>query len=409
MGLVSSENTLMYERVLISMAVVITSYALCTMLVFPVRALAKRLGIVDKTGGRKDHCKPVPLMGGLAIFVSLAAVIWTSLFFLRGIQSNPMAARVSQTLSALSNYVVIEPKLWALLAGSVIVTFIGLVDDIRGHFSPSVKLAGQIAAAALLIPAGINVDLLGSHHVAAFMVSVVWVVGITNSFNLLDNMNGLSSGIALICSVIFLVLVMFKGEFFIALLLSAMIGSTLGFFQFNMRNGSIFMGDAGSLLLGYLLGSLSLMARYADPDDAYLLPILAPVMILALPLFDTASVIVIRLRNGHPVFLGDQMHLSHRLVRMGMTQRQAVCFNYLMAFTFGVNALLMLKSRILHSMVALVQVAALAAMVSILMTARNRANSVSAASLSKSEPQAPSHDRDVAESRHRSGLISIDR
>jgi UDP-GlcNAc:undecaprenyl-phosphate GlcNAc-1-phosphate transferase len=121
-----------------------------------------------------------------------------------------------------------------------------------------------------------------------------------------------------------------------------------------------------------MLGAISLMARYVGPGDTSIFPVLAPLIILGLPLFDTSSVIIIRLRQGRPIFKGDQMHLSHRLVRMGMSTRQAVFFNFLMAFAIAANALLIIGSRVLHSFVAVVQVVALVAMVSILMATQNR-------------------------------------
>jgi UDP-GlcNAc:undecaprenyl-phosphate GlcNAc-1-phosphate transferase len=303
----------------------------------------------------------------VAILGSLVATVSISLILLPFLESSLEGFRIHSTLHILVSYVMIKPKLWALAAGSLFVTSVGVIDDIKGGLSPWFKLTVQIVAAGFLLIAGIRMDLANVIPALGAIASILWVVGITNSFNLLDNMNGLSSGTALICSSVFLILVIFKGEFFIAILLSTIIGATLGFFQFNIYSGSIFMGDAGGLLLGYLLGALTLMARYVDIESSYLLPVLAPLMILALPIFDTFSVIVIRIREHRSIFVGDQMHLSHRLVRMGMTPRRAVGFHYLMAFTFAVNSLLMMNSRILHSLVALFQVAALAAMVSILM------------------------------------------
>jgi UDP-GlcNAc:undecaprenyl-phosphate/decaprenyl-phosphate GlcNAc-1-phosphate transferase len=357
----------MVDRIVIGAAVFLVSYLLCTGLIFPVRAAARHWGVVDIPGGRKVHRAPIPLLGGVAILGALIAVVSISLILLPFLASSLKGFKIHSTLHVLVNYVAIKSKLWALASGSLLVTFVGVIDDIKGGLSPWFKLAIQIAAAGFLLIAGIHIDLANAIPALGAIASILWVVGITNSFNLLDNMNGLSSGTALICSTVFLVLVIFKGEFFIALLLTAIIGATLGFFQFNVNSGSIFLGDAGSLLLGYLLGALTMMARYADADSSYLLPVLAPLMILALPIFDTFSVIVIRIREHRSIFVGDQMHLSHRLVRMGMTPRRAVGFHYLMAFTFAVNSLLMMNSRILHSLVALFQVTALAAMVSILM------------------------------------------
>ncbi len=362
----------MNQRFLTSMAVILGAYVLSTTLVFPVRALAWRLGVLDIPGGRKSHHAPVPLLGGLAVFGSLVVMVGGSLYGLSHIQGSWVSKYLQSSLTEISLYVLIAPKLWALFVGAVMVTLIGIADDVKGvAFSPVLKFAGQILAAVVLLRAGIYMDLLNCNPYLSMFVSLVWIVGITNSFNLLDNMNGLSSGIALICASVFLILVMVKGEFFIALLLSAIIGSTLGFFQFNLR-GTIFLGDTGSLLLGYLLGAVSLMARYVDPQDDSIFPVLAPIMILGLPLFDTFSVILIRLREGRPIFQGDQMHLSHRLVRIGMTKSQAVYFNYLMAFSIAATALFMINSRWLHSLLAVVLVGALVAMVSILMTTQIR-------------------------------------
>jgi UDP-GlcNAc:undecaprenyl-phosphate GlcNAc-1-phosphate transferase len=364
----------MSDRFLLCIAVIISGYALSTLLVFPVRRLAIFYGILDFPGTRKCHDTPVPRIGGIAIFGAMTIVVWGSLLGFRYLNLGWISSTFHQSILALSQYPLILKKLLALFLGASIITLVGLVDDIRGvNFPPLAKMLTQVFAALILLPVGISMDLFEFSPPLSMFLSVVWIVGISNSFNLLDNMNGLSSGIAIICSAVFLALVMLRGEFFIALLLSSLIGSTLGFFQFNIRKGSIFMGDTGSLLLGYMLGAISLMARYVDPSDASIFPVLAPVIILGLPLFDTLSVIVIRLREGRPIYVGDQMHLSHRLVRMGMSKRQAVFFNYLMAFTISINALLMINSRIVHSVIALFQVGALAAMVSILMSTQPRA------------------------------------
>jgi len=364
----------MSDRFLTCLAVIACGYGLSTVLVYPVRLLGVRFGVLDFPGARKTHSEPIPRTGGLAIFAALTIVVWGSLLGFSQIDLGWLSSTFQQSILALSQYTVILRKLTVLFAGAAIVTAVGLVDDIRGvNFSPLLKLFAQVVAATILIPVGIYLDLFDFSPPLSMFLSVVWVVGICNSFNLLDNMNGLSSGIGLICSCVFLALVLLKGEFFIALLLSALIGSILGFFQFNVRRGWIFMGDSGSLLIGYMLGAISLMARYVDPSEASIFPALAPLIILGLPLFDTFSVIAIRLLDGRPIYVGDQMHLSHRLVRLGMSKKQAVLFNFLMAFTIAVNALLMINSQIVHSVVVVFQVTALVSMVSILMTTGIRA------------------------------------
>jgi UDP-GlcNAc:undecaprenyl-phosphate GlcNAc-1-phosphate transferase len=361
----------MSDRILTCLAVILTGYILSTLLVFPVRRAAIYFGILDFPGTRKCHTTPVPRIGGIAIFGAMSIVVWGSLLGFRYANFGWLSSTFHQSILALSQYPVILKKLTAIFLGASVITFVGLLDDIRGvNFPPLVKLLTQVFSALILLPVGITLDLFEFSPPIAMILSVAWIVGISNSFNLLDNMNGLSSGIAIICSAVFLALVTLKGEFFIALLLSALIGSIMGFFQFNIRKGSIFMGDTGSLFLGYMLGAISLMARYVDPSDASIFPVLAPIIILGLPLFDTVSVIVIRLWERRPIYVGDQMHLSHRLVRMGMSKKQAVLFNYLMAFTISINALLMINSRIVHSVIAVFEVGALAAMVSILMSTR---------------------------------------
>jgi UDP-GlcNAc:undecaprenyl-phosphate/decaprenyl-phosphate GlcNAc-1-phosphate transferase len=371
----------MTDRLWISAAVIASAYLLCTVLIYPVRLAALRFGIIDRPGERKSHEIPVPRIGGIAIVTSLILVVGGSLLLIPHLQNSWVSRIFPTSIQALSQYPLIRNKLWALFAGILLVAVLGFWDDIKGtDFSPYIKLAGQTIAAAILVASGISVDLFSPVPWLGVLVSIVWLVGITNSFNLLDNMDGLSSGIALICSAIFLILVMLKGEFFIALLLSALIGSILGFYQFNMRGGFIFMGDSGSLVLGYMLGAVAIMARYVNSSELSLLPVLSPLIILGLPLFDTFSVIIIRWRENRPIFMGDQMHLSHRLVRMGMSRRQAVLFNYLIAFTIAINSLLMLNSGIVHTFVAAFQVVALISMISILMATQFKSDRPAAGS-----------------------------
>jgi UDP-GlcNAc:undecaprenyl-phosphate/decaprenyl-phosphate GlcNAc-1-phosphate transferase len=369
----------MGNRLVTTLVVLAMAYAASTALVPAVRSLALRLSVVDHPGERKVHRSPVPLLGGLAIYFSLLVVILSSLFVLPLLLESAFARSLFPALAVVANYKAIAPKLWALLGGATVVVIVGIVDDVRGvNFPPLYKLGGEILAAVLLLPAGIYMDLLVWSVPLTMLVSVIWVVGITNAMNLLDNMDGLSSGVALICSCMFLVLVTLRGEFFIALFLAGIIGSTLGFYQFNISRGGwkIFLGDTGSLLLGFLLGALSLIARYVEPSDQSLFPVVAPLIILGLPVFDTFSVIAIRLLDRRPIFKGDQMHLSHRLVRMGMSVPQAVNFVYLLTLAIGLNAFFIVNSRSLQSVLAVVQVGVLVAMVTILMNTHSRGNGV---------------------------------
>jgi UDP-GlcNAc:undecaprenyl-phosphate GlcNAc-1-phosphate transferase len=180
-------------------------------------------------------------------------------------------------------------------------------------------------------------------------------------------MDGLSCGVAAISAIIFLSVSAYQGQFFIALILSVFIGSILGFLKYNYYPSSIFMGDAGSLFLGYILATLTISASYVTPESSSLLPALMPVIILSIPLFDTISVIIIRVRENRPIYVGDKRHLSHRLVDMGFSSRSAVNTIYLLTFTIGLAAFLLPYLSIRLSILVFVQVIVILIIISILM------------------------------------------
>jgi UDP-GlcNAc:undecaprenyl-phosphate GlcNAc-1-phosphate transferase len=163
-------------------------------------------------------------------------------------------------------------------------------------------------------------------------------VGISNAFNLLDNMDGLSSGVAFIAAGVLLVNAWLLGELFICLILVAFMGSLLGFLFFNYNPAKLFLGDCGSLFIGYVMAALTLLERYVSEASSTLFPVLMPVLVLAVPLIDTTTVIIIRLKEHRPIYVGDTRHLSHRLVSLGFTQRAAVQFIYLATLCFGLGA-----------------------------------------------------------------------
>src|SRR5262249_39375671 len=188
--------------------------------------------------------------------------------------------------------------------------------------------------AVLLIAAGIRTSFLPYDWMNA-LVTVLWIVGMTNAFNLLDNMDGASAGVALVACVVLLINAWSLGELFISLILMAFIGSLLGFLLYNFHPASTFLGDCGSLFIGYVMGSLTLLERYVSHASSGFFPVLMPVLVLAVPLIDTTTVVVIRLRERRPFYVGDSRHLSHRLVSLGFSPRAAVLFLYLSTFCFG--------------------------------------------------------------------------
>ena len=169
----------------------------------------------------------------------------------------------------------------------------------------------------------------------------MWMVLIMNSFNLLDNMDGLACGVALIATFIFFGITSFQHQLFTSSMLVVFAGCLAGFLIFNWYPASIFMGDAGSMWIGFMLATLTLMSTFYSEGKPTLFPVIMPLLILGVPIFDTVSVMIIRLIRKKPLFVGDKNHFSHRLVHLGMTQARAVAFIYLVTFCIGINATLL--------------------------------------------------------------------
>jgi UDP-GlcNAc:undecaprenyl-phosphate GlcNAc-1-phosphate transferase len=274
------------------------------------RWLALKLGIIDQPASRKVHVTPVPRFGGVAMY---GAVVVALLIFRE-------RYRFDQLIS--------------ILLGATWVSFLGVWDD-RWGMRPLLKLAGQISAALILIATGVQVQFLRS-EVLNWLVTAVWVVGLTNAFNFLDNMDGLSGGIAAIASAFFLLMAVQNGQYLVGGLSAALLGASVGFLVYNFNPASIFMGDTGSLFLGFMLASLGIKLRFPGNIDS--ITWMVPVIVLGVPIFDMALVVFSRIRRGlHPVTPGKD-HTSHRLVRMGFTQREAVMLLYLMGGMLGMVA-----------------------------------------------------------------------
>jgi UDP-GlcNAc:undecaprenyl-phosphate GlcNAc-1-phosphate transferase len=287
---------------------------------------------------------------GFALAPSLASVAWLQDLF-------------PHVTAALAEAWKVKEPLFGLLAGGTIIFAVGLLDDLLGERFPThFKFAGQCLAAALAVACGIRVEFLGN-EILNISVSFLWIVGISNSFNLLDNMDGLAAGVAAMSAVIFLINAAELGEIFICLILTAFIGTLVGFLRFNFHPARLFMGDCGALFIGFVLSSLTILEHYVSSASSSLFPVLMPPLVLAVPLLDTMSVIVIRLREGRPVYVGDRCHLSHRLVRCGLTAPQAVIFLFLVTFGLGLGALHLANASWSRSLWILLDSAMLATLV----------------------------------------------
>jgi UDP-GlcNAc:undecaprenyl-phosphate GlcNAc-1-phosphate transferase len=338
------------------------------LLVPQAKRLAIRWNIHDQPGERKIHQSPKPYLGGIAIYLSFIIVILVNLVLFLVLKDQASFQSNFQFLAAQYSLLIkVWLKLAAILVGATIIVVVGVIDDIDSTLiSPKLKLLLQTFAAIIAVYFGVRISFFPLDWID-WTISILWIVLITNSFNLLDNMDGLSSGVAVVSGIIFLCLSAYQGQFFIALILSIFIGSVLGFLKYNYYPSSIFMGDAGSLFLGYVLATLTISASYVAPESTSLLPALMPVIILSIPLFDTLSLIIIRVKENRPIYVGDKRHLSHRLVDMGFSPRSAVNTIYLLTFTIGLAAFLLPYLSINLSILVFVQVIIILVIISILM------------------------------------------
>jgi len=369
--MVLREPVPMIEAVLVG-GIFGTAAILSALLTPLCRRLGHRFDVMDRPGVRKLHPVAVPRSGGPAVFVAFVAVVLAGYLAVTGEARPWIEEALGPAGRLLQDAHRVRTRLMGVLGGAAIAFAIGALDDIFGaRFSVVLKAAGQVLAALILVAAGVRTTFLPFEWMNA-VVTVLWVVGITNAFNFLDNMDGLSAGVAFVASAVLLGTAYSLGEFFISSILAAFMGSLLGFLFFNMRPASVFLGDSGSLFIGYTMSSLTLLERYVSHASSSLFPVFMPVLVLAVPLLDTATVVAIRLRERRPIYVGDRCHLSHRLVALGLSQRVAVAVLYLMTFCLGIGAASLTDATVGQAIRVLFQSAAFITIVLILLFFQGR-------------------------------------
>ena len=296
-----------------SLALLALSALLLTLAFTPVcRALCTRLGWVDQPGPRKVHRAPVPRTGGIAILVGYA-VAFLVLFY------SPLGG-ARAVAAAL-------PGVWALLPAVLVAFATGLLDDIFG-LKPWMKLLGQVAAAALACHANVLIHSIAGHSIAAWLplpITVLWLVACSNAFNLIDGLDGLAVGVGIFATATAFLSATLAGNYALALVTAPLLGALIGFLPYNFNPASIFMGDCGSLPVGFLLGCFGVIW---SQKSATLLGMTAPLIALAIPLLDTALAIARRSLRGQPVFGPDRGHIHHRLLARGFTPRRVAYVLY---------------------------------------------------------------------------------
>ena len=327
-----------------------------------VRRWAPRLGLVDAPGGRKAHRAPTPLGGGVAIWLTTVLVLALgALAIVLGRDTLPgsLAVHADGLWSRAGELALILGLATAVMA-------MGLADD-RVGLGWRLRLAVQVALALILVASGVRVTLFWpfTHPVVGGALTVLWVVGLTNAFNFLDNMDGLAAGVGLIAALLFAGAQVAVGGYFVPAVLLVLVGALGGFLVHNRHPARLFMGDAGSNFLGFLLGALTVAGTYAKGRSSPF-GVLAPLLVMAVPLYDTTSVILIRIREGRSPFQADRRHFSHRLVERGLTPPWAVRTIDLVTLAGGLGALLLHRLDALGACVVVAQTACLLGLVAIL-------------------------------------------
>jgi UDP-GlcNAc:undecaprenyl-phosphate GlcNAc-1-phosphate transferase len=316
------------------------SFALSTGLTAVVKKLAVPAGFVARPASDRYHRSVIPLGGGIAIFATLSVVILTAIALVK-------FPALSGHLGRLAERATINPadflarinELLVIWFSVAVLFALGLWDDHR-HLGPFFKLGVQFAVAIVAAAFGeIRVELFIQSKVLATILSAVWIVLIINAFNFLDNMDGASAGIAVITSSILFIAAALSGQILVGGLALVFVGTLLGFLVFNFPPAGIFMGDAGSLVVGFFVALLSLRTTYYhEAQSGQWYPVLMPLVVMAVPLYDFISVTVLRISQRTSPFVGDTQHFSHRLKRHGLTDTQTVLTLYLATLCTGLSA-----------------------------------------------------------------------
>ena len=297
-----------------------------------------RSGLVDDPGHRKIHAEPVPLAGGLAVMTALALpvllgllVLWAQRTSLISLCDPATTDRLAYGLHKRSL------ELTAIFLGALGMLIVGLLDD-KHELKPSLKFTGQFLIALLVAAAGARITLFVPSLLFSYAITILWILTVINAFNFMDNMNGLCGGLGAISALGFALLSAQAGQYLVALIAFLTGGALLGFLPYNFPRARAFLGDAGSHLIGYLLAVLAILPHFHTAKNPHPLAVLSPLLILAVPLGDLVWVVLLRWKLGQPFYIGDNNHLSHRLVRLGLTRAKAVLLIWLLAVLLGALA-----------------------------------------------------------------------
>jgi UDP-GlcNAc:undecaprenyl-phosphate/decaprenyl-phosphate GlcNAc-1-phosphate transferase len=340
-----------------------------------VKRRAESFGLVDKPNERKVHTTPIPLGGGIGIAGGVIVLFALGTFAVWCLWRNEsLAQRLPMQLSRyLPGLMTRLGSIWVLLSGGIVLGILGFLDDVWGlPWQPRLAIEFLVAGVVVYWQ---NLQLTAFINAPWFTgaLSVFWIVLLINSFNMLDNMDALSGGVASIIALVLSIMLLTipeaglgRPQLFVSAMLLTLLGSILGFLKHNWPPATIFMGDAGSYFLGYWIAICTLLSTYVGAKGESPHAVLAPLCLLAIPLYDCLSVVVIRLREGRSPFQADKKHFSHRLVELGLTKKQAVFTIYLATLTCSLGALLLPRTDWVGACIVLAIVACMLLLMTVL-------------------------------------------
>jgi UDP-GlcNAc:undecaprenyl-phosphate GlcNAc-1-phosphate transferase len=307
----------------------------------PWRRWCVRTGHVDEPGHRKIHDQPIPLAGGLAVATGLVAptVLASLVLYWQGsrewLHTSLLGANAADPEFLLKHGLSRRaPELAGILAGALGMLALGWLDDKR-ELRPQPKFIGQFLVALLVAATGTRITLFVPSVLFHYAVTILWILTVVNAFNFMDNMNGLCTGLGAIGSWYFATIAAVQGQYLVGLIAFLIFGALAGFLPYNFPRARAFLGDAGSHLVGYLLAVLAILPHFYTSYHPRRWAVLIPLLVLAVPLIDLVWVVVLRCRRGQPFYVGDTNHVSHRLVRWGLTRTGAVVVVWAIAAVAG--------------------------------------------------------------------------
>jgi UDP-GlcNAc:undecaprenyl-phosphate GlcNAc-1-phosphate transferase len=326
--------------------------------------LAPRWGFVDKplNEAHKAHRQPTPVLGGLGMCAAWIAIIVTGILAAT-LGKSAWGEHIAPFLPGIKASI---GKMTIVVLGAIAFTALGIVDD-RRALKAKHKFLGQFIIAGCVAASGIRLTLFVENPIFGWVMTVLWIVTIVNAMNFFDNMDGLAGGTAAIAALFFCFIAAIRGQHFVATLSAATAGAALGFLVYNRPPAKIFMGDGGSHFLGFCLAVSGLLTTFYLPSESPTpAPVVIPLLVLSLPLFDACAVVVIRWRLGLPIYVGDNRHISHRFVKLGLSRPQAVLLVCLLCLIQGASATTLIWLPPAGILLVLVQTIALFTLVSII-------------------------------------------